>query len=117
MVNIDSVGMTSTKVWVQRADKKLLEALVRIASTMKVPLAGVNVQKVGDTDSHPFLSKKIPVIDLHAVTQNNLGLLHSGQDSPEWIQESDYYDTYRLAAFYLAYLDMVLDAKPAVTNQ
>jgi putative aminopeptidase FrvX len=108
MVNIDCVGMTSTKVWSRRADKRLLTALSQVASSLKLPLAGVNVGEVGDTDSLSFVSKKIPVIDVHSVTQENSQRLHEGRDTPDTIRLDDYYDTYKLVSIYLGFLDITL---------
>jgi hypothetical protein len=105
LVNIDCVGMTSTKVWMKRADKKLVEALHETASSMKLPIEGVNVGGVGDTDSLPFASKKIPVIDIHSITWQNFDRLHEGRDTMDTIDMDDYYDTYKLLSVYLAYLD------------
>ncbi len=108
MVNLDCLGMTSTKVWARRADKKLLTALVQVASSLSLPLAGINVGDVGDTDSLAFASKKIPVIDIHSITQGNFERLHQGRDVPDTIRMDDYYDTYKLISVYLGFLDTTL---------
>jgi len=113
MVNIDSVGMTSTRVWSKRADKRLLVALSQVASSLNLPVAGVNVGLVGDSDSLPFAAKKIPVIDFHSVTQENFERLHEGRDTPESMRMQDYYDTYKLVAVYLGFLDLTLTSPPA----
>ena len=109
MVNIDCVGMTGTKVWVQRADKRLLGALSQVASSLKIPLEGVNIGNVGDTDSISFASRGIPVIDIHSITQRNFERLHEGRDTVKSIQPDDYYDTYKLLSVYLGFLDISLD--------
>jgi len=108
MVNIDCVGMTSTKVWVRRADKGLLNALSQVASSLNLPLAGVNVGEVGDTDSLAFASKRIPVIDIHSVTQENFQMIHQGRDTLDTIRIDDYYATYKLLCLYLGFLDITL---------
>jgi putative aminopeptidase FrvX len=105
MVNIDCVGMTGTKVWAHRADRRLLEKLATVASSLKLPLEGVNVGEVGDTDSLPFASRKIPVIDIHSITWQNFDRLHEGRDTMDWIKMDDYNDTYKLISVYLGYLD------------
>ncbi len=66
MINVDSVGLSSTKVWTSRADKALLRHLFSAAAALKLPVAGVDVGKVGESDSHPFTNRKIPVIDIHS---------------------------------------------------
>lgn len=105
MVNIDSLGLTSTKVWVSRADKKLIADLIQISNALHLPVAGVNVEEVGDSDSHPFAEKKIPVIDFHSITQNTFPILHSMKDDFTAVHLDDYYNSYRLLAAYLAFLD------------
>ncbi len=105
MVNIDCVGMTGTKVWAHRADKRLLEELARVASSLKLPLEGVNVGEIGDTDSLSFASRNIPVIDLHSITWQNYDRLHEGRDTIDTIRMEDYRDTYMLISVYLGYLD------------
>lgn len=108
MINIDCVGMTSTKVWARRADRGLLNALSQVASSLSLPVAGINVGNIGDTDSLSFASKRIPVIDFHSITQENYERLHLGRDTPETISMDDYYNTYKLISIYLGYLDIKL---------
>ena len=48
MVNIDSLGLSDTKVWVAHADKAMLEAAGVIARAAKLPVAGVNLGQAGD---------------------------------------------------------------------
>ncbi len=110
MVNIDSVGLSSTKIWTSRADKALLDYLFRAAAALNLPVDGIDVDKVGDSDSHPFARRKIPVIDFHSITQDTLRILHSRYDKLSAISRDDYYATYRLISVYLAYLDSKLDA-------
>ncbi len=117
MVNIDCVGMAGTKVWVRRSDKGLLDALLKVASSLDLSLEGVNVGEVGDTDSISFASKGIPVIDIHSITQENYDRLHMGRDTFDTIRMDDYYDTYKLMCVYLGFLDITLgkdsaNAKP-----
>ena len=76
---------------------------------MKITLQGVDVDKVGDDDTHPFLKAHIPVISIHSITQETWRILHSTSDGLEAIHFDDYYATYKLIAFYLAYLDLKLD--------
>jgi hypothetical protein len=50
----------------------------------------------------------MPVICIHSVTQETIGILHSNRDNLSAINLDDYYTTYRLVAFYLEYLDLKL---------
>jgi hypothetical protein len=109
MVNIDSVGLSSTKVWVSRADKNLVSLLAQLANAMKLPVDGINMDEVGNSDSNDFLLAKIPVIDFHSIDHGMLSILHSPQDTLTAVRLDDYYTTYRLLTAYLAFLDMRLN--------
>jgi Zn-dependent M28 family amino/carboxypeptidase len=113
MVNMDSLGLTPTKVWVSHSDPTLLSDLEHVAQQFKLPLEGVNVEDVGTSDGESFAKKKIPRITIHSVTQETLPILHSARDTLDAIQPNAYYDSYRLIAAYLVYLDTKLETKPA----
>jgi Peptidase family M28 len=109
MINLDTLGLGDTKVWVSHSDPKLFASLVFVARKLQLPIADVNVEEVGSTDSESFRSRNIPVLTMHSVTQQTLPLLHSKNDTVDSIDLASYYRTYRLAAVYLAYLDGKLD--------
>jgi hypothetical protein len=69
----------------------------------------VNVDNVGNDDTYPFVLAKMPVISLHSITQDTLAILHSERDQISAVHVDEYYSTYKLVAFYLAYLDLKLD--------
>jgi hypothetical protein len=105
VVNMDTLGLGPTEVWATHADKPLLDALLRIAKAMKLPVAGVNFDQIGTTDSESFARFKILRITIHSLTQETLPILHSPKDRLDAIKMDDYYTTYRLLAGYLAFLD------------
>jgi hypothetical protein len=105
MVNLDTLGLGPTKIWASHADKNLADLLWSVAGTMKLPLAVVNVDNVGSTDSESFARYKIPRITIHSVTQETWKYLHSRDDNLQAIKMDDYYASYRLLAAYLALLD------------
>jgi Zn-dependent M28 family amino/carboxypeptidase len=109
MVNLDSLGTSTTKFEMDRADKRLANALYGVSVSFKLPLSIVNVHKVGMSDSDSFQDRKVPAIALHSVTQETFPLLHSRGDRMEAIHLDEYYDSYRLIQAYLAYLDEVLE--------
>jgi len=115
MVNMDSLGLTSTKVWASHSDKALLDALTSVAAMDKLPASSANVDDLGTSDSESFASYHIPRITLHSVTPETIHILHSADDNPAAINMHDYYDSYHLIAEYLAYLDRVL--KPAAQRK
>jgi len=111
VVNFDSLGMSSTKVWASHADKALLDALTATAMAGHLPLADMNVETVvprASADSESFARYRIPRITLHSVTPQTWQILHSPFDKMRAIRMDDYYDSYRLIAEYLIYLDGTL---------
>jgi putative aminopeptidase FrvX len=115
VVNIDSLGLTPLKVWASHADHELLEDLARISASAGKPIVSVNIEG-GSADSESFARYQIPRITLHSVTQETISVLHSPRDKLTAVHVDDYYDSYRLIAQYLAYLDNVL-AKPSGPNK
>jgi hypothetical protein len=109
MVNIDCVGMAPTTIWGNRSDPVLTAAYVKVARSLGLSPASMNVDRVGDDDSHPFFNAKIPVASFHSLTQQNFRILHSVRDNLTAIDRQQYYDAYRLISLYLAYLDATLD--------
>lgn len=112
MINFDTLGLAPTEVWASHADRGLLNALASLAQAMKLPISGVNVDNVGESDSESFRDKKIPSMTIHSLTHNTLSVLHSVQDSIARINRKDYLDSYHLMAAYLVYLDSYLDRPP-----
>jgi len=108
MVNMDTLGLGPTKIWVSHSDKQLTDTLVQTANQLRIPVAGVNVEKIGaSSDGEQFAEKKIPRITIHSFTQEsfNARIIHTSRDRLSAIQLEDYYQTYRLIAAYLALLD------------
>src|SRR5208282_3268864 len=113
MVNFDSLGLGPTEVWASHADKVLLDALASVAAASKLPMTLMNVPNGATADSESFARYHIPRITLHSVTQSTWPILHSPRDSMAAIKMNDYYDSYKLIAEYLAYLDDALKPAPA----
>jgi len=109
MVNLDSLGLAPTAIWLNRADSRLALALKTVADSLKLPLLATNVDQVGSTDSVSFSQRKIPSITVHSVTQKTWPILHSPNDKLSAIDPDAYFSTYRVVAAYLVYLDTVFD--------
>lgn len=105
MVNMDTLGLANTEMWQSRGDPKLVKVAVMISNALKLPLSAVNVDQVGSTDSESFREKKIPSITFHSVTQETLPILHSDKDQLSTVNLEHLYESYKLIAAYLAYLD------------
>jgi len=110
MINLDVLGLSPAKVWLSRADKGLAASLNNVAHSMKVPLTAVNADQMGPSDSDSFAKYKIPGLTLHSVTQETFPILHTEQERLTAIHMDEYYDSYRLVAAYLSYLDQQLAA-------
>lgn len=105
MVNMDTLGLGPTEIWVSHADKTLVRALEAVAQALNLPLRGMNVERVGETDSESFARYNIPRITVHSLTQETWPILHSSRDRLDAIRADDYYDTYKLLVGYLIFLD------------
>lgn len=113
MINIDSIGVSTTRLDLQKGDKRLANALNNVAHTFNLPLSVVNVHDVGESDSDSFWKAHVPSITIHSITQESWPWLHTAKDQLAAIRMDDYYSSYRLLAAYLAYLDVTLDAAAA----
>jgi hypothetical protein len=111
MINFDSLGLGPTEVWAAHADKRLVDALSSVAAAEKLPLTIMDPENGASADSESFARYQIPRITLHSVTPQTWAILHSSRDRIAAVKMKDYYDSYRLIAEYLAYLDEKL--KPA----
>ncbi len=107
MVNMDTLGLSPSKVWATHADVRLTGMLAYIAKRLNLPISVVNVERVGSTDSEQFAARKIPSITIHSLTQEtwDAHILHTSKDKISAINLDNYYDTYCLLAAYVSYLD------------
>jgi Zn-dependent M28 family amino/carboxypeptidase len=82
MVNMNTLGLGSTKVWASHSDRQLTGALAYIAKKLSIPVAGVDVEKIGSTDAEQFAERKIPRITIHSLTQESWDahILHTPKD-------------------------------------
>jgi aminopeptidase-like protein len=110
MVNMDTLGLAPTEVWASHSDKRLTHALLNVAQRLNMPVSGVDVEQVGSTDAEQFSQRNIPRITIHSLTQKtwNARILHTSKDKISAMRLDDYYETYRLLAAYVAFLDQVL---------
>lgn len=112
MVNMDTLALGPTEVWVNRSDRKLVGALTTLAAKMNLPLTGVNVEKVGESDEEAFISRGVSTITVHSLTQQTIRILHNAKDNYSAVHFDDYYNSYRLISAYLAFLDEGLPTQP-----
>jgi hypothetical protein len=105
MVNLDTLGLSSTEVEPNSSDANLVRLLAQVANALQLPLARVDASRVGSGDYRSFADRKIPVLSVHSLTQESLAIIHSPRDNEKAIRLEDYLGTYRLMAFFLAALD------------
>jgi len=112
MVNMDTLGLAPTEVWASHSDPRLNHAIASLAKSMSLPVTAMNVEQVGSTDSEQFAARKIPSITIHSLTQQtwDAHILHTSKDKLSAMNLDNYYETYRLVAAYIAYLDQFADA-------
>ncbi len=105
MVNLDTLGLGPAALWFNRADKNLAAVFFGVAAAMQLPRNAIDVDQVGSSDSESFRQRKIPSLTVHSITQQTLSILHSPADKAAALNLNDYYQTYRLLATYLIFLD------------
>jgi hypothetical protein len=105
MVNLDTIGLTPTKVGVSTPDKRLVDILWRLSQAMKLPLMGMNAERIGTSDHEEFANAKVPSLDVHSITTETMRYLHSHEDQPGNTRFDYYRDTYKLMAGFLSLLD------------
>jgi Iap family predicted aminopeptidase len=108
VIALDSLGLTSTKVWSNGSSKELISMAARLAFSMKLEFAGVNTDAIGTTDSQVFHRAKIPVLSLHSLTQETWKVINSPRDVWASLSWKDYYDTHRFLSALLVYFDQKL---------
>lgn len=119
MVNMDTLGLASTEVWASHSDKKLTRVLAGVATQLKFPVSGVNVEQIGSTDSEQFAARKIASITIHSLTQEtwNARILHTSKDKLSAMHLDDYYQSYQLIAAYVASLDELSSIPETAKNK
>ncbi len=70
------------------------------------------MEQVGSTDSEQFAERKIPSITIHSLNQESWDarILHTSKDKLSAMNLDNYYETYRLVAAYVAFLDQFSNA-------
>lgn len=108
MVNLECLGMNPPEVWEDHAAPNLLASLYHVAHSMGMIIPDVDLEGIGRDDAMSFRDRKVPTITIHSLTQNTVRVLHSKRDNLSAENLAEYYQSYRLVADYLAYLDRTL---------
>ena len=117
MVNMDTLGLAPSEVWATHSEQWMIDSLAYIANQLNLPITGINVDQIGSSDAESFTERKIPRITIHSLTQEtwNARILHTSKDKLSAMRLDDYYQTYRLLAAYVSYLDQV-EGPPSESN-
>lgn len=110
MINLDTLALGPTQVWVSQSDVRLVNSLAAVAHMMKLPIAGMDLNGYGESDEESFIRDKVCTVTIHSLTSQTTQVLHNPRDNPSAIRFNDYYDTFHLLAAYLAVLDVQLTA-------
>lgn len=96
MINMDGVGMASTRIWSTKSSMFLLRRLRRHARELHLELTESSLDGSGIMDSFPFHARGIPVLSLHGLAPGNYDVPHSARDDRGAVDPRHLYDTYRL---------------------
>jgi len=118
MINLDTLGLGPTEVWASQSDPHLVTTLALVAKSMNLPLTGVDINAVGESDEESFIAQKVCTLTIHTLTPETLHVLHHPADNPTAFRFHDYYDTYRLLAAYINVLDtqLIADGHPCTAK-
>ncbi len=109
MVNLEGLGLTTTKIQMDGVDKGLSQKMASIAKSLSLKVGGADNILVTDSDERTFRDAKIPVITVHSLYGEARKIPGTFKDSVTAVSMNDYYDSYKLVAAYLSYLDQSLD--------
>jgi hypothetical protein len=104
MINLECLGPAETHVWINGSDEELINKLRTVAEREQIALHEHELEDVS-ADSDSFREKKILAITLDGLPAEKFSLIHSEKDVCENVNQSFYYDSYRLAVSYLLELD------------
>jgi len=104
MINIDSFGLAAPQVADNMSSKKLSQLTADLAKGMKIPFGRASIFGA-DSDSSPFIAKKIPAITLHGLSDAWTSILHGPNDKPSKVNPNSVYLGYRLVLGLVVKLD------------
>lgn len=109
MINLESLGLDSTKAWADDSNKELSGLLAGVAQAVKLPVTGMTVSAMGQGDGESFASRGVKTMTIHSINGENLDARQPKNDRLEAINREAYYNTYSLTLAYLAFLDLKLE--------
>lgn len=96
MINIDSLGLALPQAQIRMSNKRLVALSSQLAKRMDMPFQEVSIPGA-DSDSTPFLERKIPAISITGMSSEWQRVLHTNQDTASKVNSMSVYAGYRLA--------------------
>lgn len=115
MIWLDFIGLGQLAAWSERTDPNLFADFVSAGHALSVSVGGLNLHGVKDLHdfSRAFRWFDIPTIYLHSLSDTSAAIL-TNKNRDSQISEFDrqaYFESYRVLAVYLGYLDHSLEAR------
>lgn len=115
MIWLDYLGLGATAAWGSRSDPNLFADLVSAAAALDIDLLSKDLSGAPTIHDHSraFRWYDIPTVYVHSLTletERVVGVKRFDTD-PKTIDLDAYFDSYRVLATYLGYLDKTLDAR------
>jgi hypothetical protein len=115
MIWLDYLGLGEISAWGSRSDPNLFVDLVSAARALKIQLVSRDLSGAAMIHDHSraFRWFDIPTLYVHSLsleTERVIGTKRFDMD-PKTIDLDAYFDSYRVLATYLGYLDVTLDAR------
>mgnify|MGYP006888792628 CR=1 FL=1 len=115
MIWIDFMGLGDLVAWGSRSDPNLFADLVSSAKALDIDLVSRNLNNAPTIHdmSRAFRWADIPTLYLHSLTLQTERVVGDRRWDlyPETLDNEAYFDSYRVLAAYLGYLDKTLDAR------
>ena len=105
MVNFDSFGFGYPQVLTNTSNSKMTKLAKDMASEAKMPFNVASLAGIADADSSSFLSRDIPAITFHGLSNRWQEYLHSSRDKIANVNVESVFVGYNFAAMYITKLD------------
>ncbi|MGE0132015.1 MAG: M28 family metallopeptidase [Blastocatellales bacterium] len=104
MINIDTLGMSIPQTLDNVSSKTLVDLTSALGRELNIQVAHVRIDNAR-SDSASFISRKIPAVTIHTLSNDWPKILHTGADQASKINHESVYLGYRLALALLVKVD------------
>jgi len=104
MVNVDSLGLARTQVADNMSSRSLEQLAADLARQMDMPFSHASLPRAY-SDSNSFMSKGIPALTIHGLSNNWTQVLHQREDQGSLVKPLGVYLGYRLALSMIVSMD------------